>query len=185
MFFNNGPGELKFDDTIDPIFYFLLDLVIGYKPWLNGTTACTYPEPWRSAPYVRKKRQTRMFNISSQNIIKNIERYVGTYSNPLYGKVTFTEGDDHLFIKYGTLLEGNVTSSFTVNLNAPLDEVLFSTINLQFKDLGTTKKYESVLMRLNLEQYIFTRMDDINGASNIICDYIIFVPFLVRLIYMR
>ncbi|XP_064608798.1 uncharacterized protein LOC135472974 [Liolophura sinensis] len=69
---------------------FIADLVLGYEPWLNTTSVCTFPAPWketrpsgRDGPIKKDLTPT-----------KPLDTYVGQYSLPLYGALDITKNKD-------------------------------------------------------------------------------------------
>ena len=44
----NGPGYGSYSGIHNIVsFYYIVDHLLGLKPWLNQTTACTFPKPWK------------------------------------------------------------------------------------------------------------------------------------------
>ena len=44
----NGPGYGSYSGIHNIVsFYYIVDHLLGLEPWLNKTTACTFPKPWK------------------------------------------------------------------------------------------------------------------------------------------
>ncbi len=81
---------------------YIMDLLMGESPWLNLTTACTFPEPW--APVHKRKPYT--FPQGDPNKVPlEFERYVGTFGNFGYGNlsIVLNETSGLLELHYGEL----------------------------------------------------------------------------------
>ncbi|XP_076101651.1 uncharacterized protein LOC143071306 [Mytilus galloprovincialis] len=172
VFFTNGPGETKFDETISPVFYYMLDLMLGYPSWLNETTACSYPAPWRN---YRSKRSSRDVMSVSGKKLEEMDMHTGQYSHPLYGSVTITIINNTLHIRYGLLLTGKLiptSSSFQLQLFQPLRDVFLSILNVSFKNLSNKNKYQHIEFLSLFEKYTFSRVDydgDVSGSNIVHC----------------
>ncbi|CAG2197971.1 unnamed protein product [Mytilus edulis] len=155
VFFTNGPGETKFDETISPVFYYMLDLMLGYPSWLNETTACSYPAPWRN---YRSKRSSQDIMLVSGKELEDMDMHTGMYSHPLYGNVTITIINNTLHISYGLLLTGKLiptSSSFQLQLFQPLRDVFLSILNVSFQNLSIQNKYQNIEFLSLFEKYTF------------------------------
>ncbi|XP_063419040.1 uncharacterized protein LOC134701851 [Mytilus trossulus] len=70
----------------------------GYGCWLNETTACSYPAPWRN--YRSKRSSQDVMSVSGKDL-EEFDMHTGVYSHPLYGSVTITRINNTLHISYG------------------------------------------------------------------------------------
>lgn len=66
----------------------LMDHALGFPPWLNESTLCSFPAPWHnvttsSPPYGAKRP-----------LAHNVSAYVGSYVNAAYGRVEVREWED-------------------------------------------------------------------------------------------
>ncbi|XP_069137182.1 uncharacterized protein [Argopecten irradians] len=83
---------------------YLADKYLDETPWLNGSTICSFPEPWfrpgkeKSKPLIDKTRA----------LPRNATYYVGEYENSAYGRmiVTVNGTTGKLIIKYGVVTLG-------------------------------------------------------------------------------
>ena len=93
---------------------FIMDLILGEKPWLNTTTVCTFPEPWHPNPWFpsQKKGATpnekKVFSTpdppTSIPYPTDLTPYVGVYGDFFYGNMTVYSTDSQtLMLSYGTL----------------------------------------------------------------------------------
>ncbi|XP_052098779.1 uncharacterized protein LOC127733463 [Mytilus californianus] len=170
VFFTNGPGETKFDETIEPVFFYMLDLILGYPNWINETAACPYPAPWRNR---RSKRSTEDVMSISGKELTEMDMHTGVYSHPLYGSVAITRINNTLHIRYGLILTGKLiptSSSFQLQLFQPLRDVFLSIINVSFQNLSIQNKYQNLEFVSLFEKYTFSRVDgDVSGSNTVHC----------------
>lgn len=77
---------------------YLADIALGETPWLNGTTICSFPEPWM-------KKHITSSSVIATNLPfhRSIQEYVGSYHNDLYGtiKLHISSPNHHLVMQYG------------------------------------------------------------------------------------
>lgn len=76
---------------------YIMDLLLGEEPWLNLTTACTFPEPWMPLR-VRSRKVHSEFSRST-----DYEKYAGIYGNFVYGNITFKANSSALVLEYGQM----------------------------------------------------------------------------------
>ena len=78
---------------------YIMDLLLGYEPWLNATTLCSFPEPWH-----RKDTPSESAEVS-RNLTahRDLEDYTGVYSNKAYGTLSIylNETSNTLMMEYG------------------------------------------------------------------------------------
>lgn len=83
----NGPG-LGTDPgyALSTIFYYISDKLIGKQPWVNETTTCEFPEPWRRGP-------TQANSTPAEPSVKlpNPSEYVGYYGSKFMPGINVTE----------------------------------------------------------------------------------------------
>ncbi|XP_060074177.1 protein flp-like [Ylistrum balloti] len=77
------------------------DMLLGETPWLDSSSACSFPAPWSdvspSVP-VTGMSQFRTFWNSSQPM----EFYIGSYGHPAFGNISVTiENQTQLMLYYG------------------------------------------------------------------------------------
>ena len=74
--------------------------MLDLEPWLNETTACTFPEPFFSEPIpekqlsritVRNKNQKETDVSMDKSLNFNLKRYEGTFGNFAYGNITVSK----------------------------------------------------------------------------------------------
>ncbi|XP_059148723.1 protein flp-like [Physella acuta] len=64
-----------------PLLMYLTDRALGLKPFLNASTICSYPEPWKPKP---KPKPPVVFN-ANVTLLHDIQQYEGLYYNKLFG----------------------------------------------------------------------------------------------------
>lgn len=64
---------------------YLSDIALGETPWLNGSTICTFPEPWYSNPSTTHTSVNK--NIP---LYRSESEYIGSYANDGYGTLNIT-----------------------------------------------------------------------------------------------
>ena len=76
------------------------DVMLDLDPWLNETTACTFPEPFFSEPApekqlsrftVRSKGQKETDASLDKSPKFNLKQYEGTFGNFAYGNITVSK----------------------------------------------------------------------------------------------
>ena len=65
---------------------YIADLMLGYKPWLNTSTICTFPEPWNK-PDAQKPTPEVRKDLTAH---RKLEDYAGVFSNPAYGTLNIS-----------------------------------------------------------------------------------------------
>lgn len=66
-----------------PLQMHLLDLALGLQPWLNTSTLCSYPAPWKTP-----KEPTKPKPIANRKLPRPAIKYEGKYFNKAYGIIT-------------------------------------------------------------------------------------------------
>lgn len=88
-------------DTLKIIHFYISDILLGFQPWLNETTACTYPEPWKRAKGKRRKYEKKP-NVKP-NWNRPLPDFVGTYGHLAFGNITIelNSSDQKLHLYHG------------------------------------------------------------------------------------
>ncbi|KAH3821848.1 hypothetical protein DPMN_123616 [Dreissena polymorpha] len=68
-------------------FYHVTDRLLGLEPWINTTTSCTFPEPWRTA------NDTDSSTVEDAVVLTNAKKYEGFYSSPYVSGIHVEEDD--------------------------------------------------------------------------------------------
>ena len=81
------------------IHLYISDLLLGYNPWLNTSTLCTFPHPWATSDTNRQPTEQRK-NLTAY---RSLEKYVGIYTNSAYGvlNITWNGTSNALKMHYG------------------------------------------------------------------------------------
>lgn len=80
-----------------------MDLILEHEPWLNATTACTFPDPFYNASSFRAKKTKKFPSIPTYKTYpehrlttlarKRKGNCVGKYGNFFYGNLTVSQND--------------------------------------------------------------------------------------------
>lgn len=65
------------------IHLYIADHLLGYDPWLDNTTVCSFPEPWKQGSTSKTKYRPST-DITSD---RPLTEYEGTFSNKAYGNI--------------------------------------------------------------------------------------------------
>lgn len=125
---------LNYSNTLTAVTFYISDILQGRKPFINSTTACTYPKPWidnipKSVPSDTKKIHIDVPPLSYTNHAKeNKEKYIGNYGHRLFGNISvwYDEEKQSLIAKaghigYAELIPTIDESTFITNLIGPLE----------------------------------------------------------------
>nr|XP_022310445.1 uncharacterized protein LOC111115853 [Crassostrea virginica] len=133
----NGPWPSNYRTYLAPLSYALSDLVLGEKQWLNDTTVCTFPAPW--------KNPITSSNITQPNRspVTKATQYVGDYGHRIFGTMKIREVESgKLSFEMNTAGFGNLTvaslasHSFKMAFNYLLDDVAGSSCDLKFESIS-------------------------------------------------
>ncbi|XP_078602938.1 uncharacterized protein LOC144876994 [Branchiostoma floridae x Branchiostoma japonicum] len=115
--------------------YRVADMLLGLDPWLNTTTACTYPQPWSTRPASPQP----VPRPPSRDFPRDKRDYVGSYGNRVFGNLTIylSPTDDILRFRAGLIGRGvvlplNATNS--VLLKGPPD--MFAPVQVSLEEEG-------------------------------------------------
>ncbi|WAR28085.1 GIGA6-like protein, partial [Mya arenaria] len=77
IFISTNGGMFKDDQytSLTTTLYYLADLLLDKEPWLNSSTACSFPEPWKKV-YKADSRPPE-----NSPFLPDISEYTGTYGN--------------------------------------------------------------------------------------------------------
>ncbi|XP_067661440.1 uncharacterized protein [Haliotis asinina] len=95
----NGPGSTDEGVAQNIISFYVSDILMGDQPWLNSSTACTYPSPWGKMP-----PSTQNNSDVTNTDVDCLDCYVGKYGQHLLGDVDVRSGPgSSLELHYGRL----------------------------------------------------------------------------------
>ncbi|XP_046575843.1 penicillin-binding protein 4-like [Haliotis rubra] len=95
----NGPETMDEVTAQNTISFYVSDILMGDQPWLNSSTACTYPSPWGKMP-----PSTQNNSDVTNSDVECLDCYVGKYGQHLLGDVDVREGSgSSLELHYGRL----------------------------------------------------------------------------------
>ena len=129
----NGPG-FGIDSYLHHLvtFYYIADHLFGLSPWLNETTAYTFPEPWRPGSI--------MYSMSLEPPVSNISfaEYVGSYRSNLFPHAQVSSNGTSLFLKSikvnGILHPTSDKDRFLYDVVSPLEYTLYENNAKQYVD---------------------------------------------------
>ena len=152
---SNGPPASSTTRALKSILQYISDILLGEMPWLNTTTICTFPKPWKTEekPEESDDEPASFHELSQQNSPHRSSEYMGKYSNPGFGDVIISSGvHTPLGFKMGQILEADL------HYNASEDKFYTNftgkywyfkeRIPLQFGDYITNKGYDTVYIPL-------------------------------------
>ncbi|KAK3599921.1 hypothetical protein CHS0354_012563 [Potamilus streckersoni] len=102
----NGPLSDESSFAMEAIIGRAADLLLGEEPWMNLTTACTFPSPWRQAKDPRHPcdEKVHKWNISRSHI-----DYIGVYGHLAFGNISVgTDKEKELTLRFGRFGEMNI-----------------------------------------------------------------------------
>ncbi|XP_070561636.1 uncharacterized protein [Ptychodera flava] len=134
----NGPWDGDDGAAMQRIEAFASDLLLGEEPWLNTTTACTFPEPWQQSSaadldrIVASHKKVKMAHeneskklpaASKVQTSRPLEDYVGVYGHKALGNcsVWLEDGSENLSYRYGEYAIGEL-------IPTPQENIFFVTM---------------------------------------------------------
>ncbi|XP_077863737.1 uncharacterized protein LOC100372963 [Saccoglossus kowalevskii] len=122
----NGPYTSEADGALKRIHAYATDLLMGEEPWMNSSTACSYPLPWRPTP-VKSTDTKQEFVIDTEDDEKMyLLDYVGSYLHPGFGHLSIYMGEDlSLRFTYGNFGRGTLSVTplrdvFEITIESPI-----------------------------------------------------------------
>ncbi|KAL3878770.1 hypothetical protein ACJMK2_031101 [Sinanodonta woodiana] len=112
-------------DAIRTIFFYISDILLGEEPWLNATTACSFPGKWKNSTVdsVSNDDLDHPFNVI-------LDRYVGNYGSHVFPDVQITRDENLLKFQcnriLGILHPTNKTNKFKLEVTEPWEIVLIN-----------------------------------------------------------
>ena len=135
----------------------LADVVLEEEPWLNSSTACSFPEPFYNLSEIQEQRHRHSdLNINTSPIKLSdttpvpkhrMEQYLGQYGNFAYGNVTVV-ADDILddFIMNFESFSCLIRNATVQMLCFGLDEYWFTLIDdLIFDEVNSPSQFVDIL----------------------------------------
>ncbi|XP_066272891.1 uncharacterized protein [Branchiostoma lanceolatum] len=110
----NGPAVPDFVKDVNSIIHYrVADMLLGLDPWLNTTTACSFPQPWAKDPVT----DVTMPPAPSRDFPRDKRDYEGTFGNSIFGNLTvyLNSTDDTLRFKVGLIGHGVILPLSPVN----------------------------------------------------------------------
>lgn len=138
----NGPWPISYNRDLEPLSYFIADILLQEESWLNVSTVCTFPEPWKERPAPRNKTDE---NLPADDY--DVTRYLGHYGHRLNGEVVISEGSPYskMSFKLNSVGDGNLTlmslntSTFRMDFTGGIALVFGSGCTAQFDDISNDR----------------------------------------------
>ena len=73
---------------------YMADLLLGHDPWLDNSTVCSFPEPWKRKPDDSPSKRPST-DIGAD---KDLSKYEGQFSNKAYGRIEIYLNDSAGFL---------------------------------------------------------------------------------------
>jgi hypothetical protein len=98
-------GPMYAGEAHSVLHYYISDLILGLDPWLDNTTACTFPTPWANATDDRNYftipnimadadgESSRVDDITTDYKEGWFDAYVGQYGHLFFGNITISHDD--------------------------------------------------------------------------------------------
>ena len=116
-----GPGTLAGNHLVS-VFYHIADHLLGLNPWLNETTACTFPKPWLNRPPRPPTKLPTPINVT------NYDELVGIYGSHIFPDINVAyNSTDLLFTSnkmHGILHPLSVKDKFVFEILEPMEWAL-------------------------------------------------------------
>ncbi|KAL8610836.1 hypothetical protein ACOMHN_056691 [Nucella lapillus] len=160
-------------DTLQALFYFITDVILGLKPWLTAEDAYHFPEPWINTTKPRVSSDMSEKNqILGESGWINVDAYLGTYGNMFVDDVIISEdrgrGMSMRLNKLQTRLYRTANDDVLMAkplgtrhfLSVGLNETFF--MKLRFREPGGGGRYRELLLEypsLDTETWSFRRND--------------------------
>ncbi|XP_006812257.1 uncharacterized protein LOC100377760 [Saccoglossus kowalevskii] len=105
----NGPYDTYAMLALEVIHRYASDLLLGEEPWLNSTTACTFPSPWIPSPSNGGIKGKPVKSSDSHEIIttRPPEDYTGVYGHKGLGNNTVYIDKDGVTLRFLYGVYGN------------------------------------------------------------------------------
>lgn len=95
-----GPQNSNRVISMKAIVSMAADILLGEDPWLNTTTACSYPAPWKNK--IVSEFPPNHSTSEIWRIARSPHDYVGIYTNQAFGDiVVYVETGSVLFLLFG------------------------------------------------------------------------------------
>lgn len=90
----NGHGSHFSSSSLATIFFHIIDELMNESHWINKTTACTFPEPWRNVTSPAREKEEYVDIIQPND-------YVGQFGNRyMIGITITTDPDDNVTLLF-------------------------------------------------------------------------------------
>ena len=99
---DNGPQTASW--AMINIAHFITDILTNESAWLNTSTVCSFPEPWKSLP------QKKIQQLPNGTPPFGLSQYEGIYNHPAFGEITiyYNSTASKLMLQMGLFLDGEL-----------------------------------------------------------------------------
>ena len=95
----SGPGGQSSGIAARLIGHYVADRLLGETPWLNESTACTYPAPWH--PAHEPDNTVSIERETSKPVPYKASMYTGVYGHYGFGVIRIYTENNEMYMKYG------------------------------------------------------------------------------------
>ncbi|XP_062566300.1 uncharacterized protein LOC134228638 [Saccostrea cucullata] len=158
----NGLYPVSLERDLYPLAYYLKDILQGHTPWLNKSTICSYPEPWRRSYPIQLPTQ----NVK-EKYVGDSEEFAGTFGHSLFGEVKVTEKNGSLDLQWGNIIKGTLYDFVKkkINFKLRLRDETYQVIGYELGSIDvvfhekSSGKYMEVEIKFSkvMETYNFSR----------------------------
>ena len=177
----NGPPKATTTWALIHILQYITDMMTSHTPWINSTTACTFPAPWES----NNGRSSTTVGLADDSLPSGVKDFQGTFHHPGFGDINITYNDNRnrLRMRMGQyldaiLLYNKTADTFYTNFTGKYWYSPYK-IPLTFKRSLPSGEIDVLYMPLNspwseVEPFPFARgqarqLHKRNGVHRIIC----------------
>ena len=147
----NGPPTIDNTWGLILILQMVTDILLQETPWMNTTSACIFPSPWKPK-IVQKERALPDDHLE----VMSLGGYSGTFSHPGFGdvNVSYNSSERHLEMRMGRFLRAQLLYDKTRDVfHAKLvDRYRYEpfTIPVKFKNTSGSGEFDVLSMPLSM-----------------------------------
>lgn len=185
----NGPWYMNYRHNLAQLSYVLSDILLGEKQWIDNSTICSFPSPWKST--------STWSSNNTQSIrwtVDDVNQYTGDYAHRIFGNFKIREIESRkLAFQMNSAGIGNLSvhsqaeAKFGMMFNELMSDIAESTCSLQFVE-KVGGKFQKVKVSCFYASYEYDRgvdflaMEPTDAASELVLAWF-FLPFcLLRIL---
>ena len=186
----NGPDFKSLSIRhLTALFYYTSDHLLGLEPWLNETSACTFPEPWAHSSARESKEPEVPIDVNNRN------EYNGSFSSPIFPGVVVNTNSTNMSLKsnrlYGNLHPSSENDRFMWEITYPWElAVDYTDDNNQTRFINITflrdknGAVNALKAGFEVEMTYVREGMTLDGTSDALCIYISVVTILSVMLSM-